>query len=125
MIQPANLPLTAQRHAPFVWSGIFSGHDLTGATLDMHVRLLPDSPGSALVDLSPATAGSQGMSMVHASGSSTVTIQIDETTIEALPTPPETGGDVVLHYDLQITRVGYPKAVFFRGTFTIESGVTT
>lgn len=127
MIRPATVDLTAQHHAPFVYEIWFDGIDLTGATLDMHVRLLPGTPGAALIDLSPAAAGSQGLSMVHAGGSSTITIQIDETTLEALMTTLalQPGEDADLAYDLAITRSGQPKAVFFRGAFTIEAGVTT
>lgn len=127
MIRPATLNLFAQRHAPFVYAILFDGIDLTGATLDMHVRLLPDTPGAPLIDLSPASAGTQGLSMVHAGGSSTITIQIDETTIETMMTAlaPEVGVNTTLAYDLQITRSGQPKAVFFRGNFTVEAGVTT
>jgi hypothetical protein len=126
MISPGPLPLVAQRHVPFVYE-IECEFDLTGATLDMHIRLLPDTPGAALVDLSPAAAGLEGLSMVHAAGYSTITIQIDEATMEdedKIPPANEPGEDVVLYYDLHVTPSGGVKAVYFAGTFTVEPGVT-
>lgn len=127
MIVPARLDLTANRHTPFVYEIIFEDVNFTGATLDMHVRLYPDAPGSALIDLSPAAAGSQGLSLSYSNPDTTVTIQIDEATIEALDvySSLEPEEDAELWYDLQITPSGGTKQVYLRGYFTIRAGVTT
>lgn len=128
MIKPATLPLAGGRFVPFVLTIEVQNVNLTGATLDMHIRLTPDTPGTALVDLSPAAAGSQGLSLVYNAGTghSTITIQIDETTMETLGTTAgrEVGTDLEVAWDMHITRTGVPKAVWFRGPFTVEAGVT-
>ncbi len=124
MITPATLALTANRHAPFVYAIQINDIDLTGAVLDMHVRLDFGTPGDPLIDLSPQTAGTQGLSKVIAGGNTTLTIQIDEAALEGLPAPAEVGDDLVLAYDLQITPSGGTKAVWFRGSFTVRAGVT-
>lgn len=128
MIQPATVTLTVNRFTPAPITIEFTGIDLTGATMDMHVRLTPDTPGSPLINLSPAVAGSEGLSVtVDDSGDlpvSTIAIEIDEGTLEALPAADEIGNDAEFWWDLQITPAGLPKAVYFRGPFIVRAGVT-
>ncbi|HYI43721.1 MAG TPA: hypothetical protein VD768_08885 [Sphingomicrobium sp.] len=128
MIKPATLPLSGGRFVPFVYTIALEGEDLTDATMEMHVRHAADVGGDPLVDLDLAAANAQGLSFtVDTSGAepvSTIQIRINETTMEGMPAADETGEDAVFAYDLQITRSGHPKAVFFRGTFTVEAGVT-
>lgn len=124
MITPATLHLTANRHAPFVYMIEVPDYDLGAATLAMQIRLVPDAPGSPLVDLAIAAAGSQGLSVVVAAGDSTITIQIDEATLEALPAAGETGDDLDLWYDMAVTPSGGVKSIWFRGLFTVRAGVT-
>lgn len=95
----------------------------------MQVRQNPDEPsGSALISLSGASAGTQGVSVsvsVDAGVStSLLTIQIDKATINAVPRAGKVGNDVTLFYDLKITGGGLPETRWFEGTFTVEAGVT-
>lgn len=51
-------------------------------------------------------------------------LRIDETTMEGLPEPAETGGDVELAWDMHITPSGGLKDKYIGGTFTVRAGVT-
>ena len=124
MIEPGTLPLAGNRWTPFIYEIEFQDRDFTGAMLDMHVRLTFDTPGAPLIDLSPAAAGSEGLSLAVADGDTTITIQIDEATMEGLPDATEVGDDLVLHYDLHITPSGGTKEVYLRGPFTVRAGAT-
>jgi len=129
---PGTLNLTAQRNVPFLEAIRFVGLDFTGGTFALQVRLLPGTAGSALIGLTNQTAGTQGLSVAVTVESSinvsTLTIQIDEATIDAL-LPASTNGqkagtDVVLYYDLVITGGGIGKTRWLEGSFTIAEGVT-
>lgn len=128
MIQPADLPLTGNRWTPFVQGIAITGVDLTGATFRAQLRLEPGATGDPLVDLQNATVGSEGVSVqvstVDAVTTSTVTLRINETTMEGLPEPGVPGENVDLWWDIHVTRSGYSKAVWFRGPFTVLTGVT-
>lgn len=128
MIQPAPLPLTGNRWTPFVQDIAVTGVDLTGATFRAQLRLQPGTPGDPLVDLQNATAGSEGVSVqvatVDSTTTSTITLRINETTMEGLPEPDSPADDLALWWDIQVTRSGYSKAVWFRGPFTVLPGVT-
>lgn len=124
MIIAGRLDLEPNRFTPFVYDIEFTSVDFTGATMQAQVRLLPDTPGDPLVDLVAAAPGSEGVSFAVADGTTTVTLQIDEATMEALPAAEETGDEVELWWDLQITPSGGVKNVWLRGTFTIIPGVT-
>jgi hypothetical protein len=129
---PGTLPITVYRNVPYVEAIRFVGFDFTGGTFALQVRALPGTAGSALIGLTNQTAGTQGLSVVVTEESSvdvsTLTIQIDESTIDAL-LPASTNGqkagtDVVLYYDLIITATGLTKSRWLEGTFTIAEGVT-
>lgn len=128
MIEAGTWNIRANRWTPFVETVTCEAMDLTGATLDMQIRLLPTSSGSPLVDLSPAAPGSEGLSLaVDDSGlvtTSTITIRINEATMEPLLYDPEREGDAELWYDLHVTPAGGDKYVLIRGTFTIVDGAT-
>lgn len=137
MLQTATVDLTANRWEPFVDPTDFEGYDYSAATFAMQVRLYRDAPGDPLISLTNATAGSQGVSVSVATDDddqpiSTVTIQIDEATLEAvLPFAVTSGSpnrkagtDLELYYDLQITGGGHTKLRRMEGTFTIKAGVT-
>lgn len=124
MIQAGNLPVEARRWTPWIYSIDFTGIDFTGATMQAQVRVTKDASGAPLIDLTAASAGSEGISFSVASGTTTVVLQIDETTMEGLPGAPAVGDDVVLAWDLQITPSGGTKAVYLEGPFTILAGVT-
>lgn len=129
---PGTVPITVYRNTPFADSVRFVGLDFTGATFAMQVRLQKAAEGDPLIDLAGATAGSEGLSVIVAEEDgvdvSTVTIQIDEATIDAcLPWPAngqKAGTDVELFYDLVITGGGLPKTRWIEGAFIIREGVT-
>ena len=129
---PGTLDLRVQRWAPFIDTIAFEGFDFTGATFALQVRQYRDAAGSALISLTGATAGSQGISCVVTTDAgiptSTLTIQIEEATIEGTLAYPgsgvKAGSDVTVYYDLVITGGGWPKTRWLQGTFTIEAGVT-
>lgn len=130
MIQAGTLDITAPRHVPLVYLIDFDSEfteTLDGATLDMHVRLLKDNPGSPLINLNPAAAGSQGLSMDYdaETDTTTVVIQINQATMKALPPANEIGEDLELWWDLHVTPDGGTKAVYLRGKFIVQAGVTS
>lgn len=129
---PGTLNLTAYRNVPYLEAIRFVGFDFAGGTFALQVRLLPGTAGSALIGLTNATAGTQGLSVaVTEEGGldvSTLTIQIDEATIDSL-LPASTNGqkagtDVALFYDIIITGGGLGKTRWLEGSFTIAEGVT-
>lgn len=122
-MQSAVYPYAIDRHTPSVKSFLFE-YDLTSATCQMQVRQLPDATGTPLIDLTNAAVGSEGILLTTVSGQTTMTIQINEATIEGLPSAAEVGTDLVLYYDLQITPSGGIKSVWLRGMFTVRAGVT-
>ena len=106
----------------------FRALDFTGATLLMHIRNLPGDTGAPLVSLAGATAGTQGLSIttstVSGATSTFLTIQIDEATLEALPSAAPASLPLALYYDLHITPSGGTKQVWLAGKFTVNPGVT-
>lgn len=132
MILPGVIPLEGDRWTPFLTAVYFEGIDLTDATFRMHIRLLPDTPGSPLVDLETVvSSAAQGVRFIgygpqdalDGKDGSAVTIRINESTMEDLPEASEIGKDSVLHWDLHVTRSGL-KQRWLAGTFTVRAGVT-
>jgi hypothetical protein len=128
VIYPGTAPLRAFRNAPLVQEITVSSYNFSAATFAAQVRAYKDAPGSALITLANATAGSQGISCTYAGTTSTILLQIDEATIDALlPYPTngvKQGADVVLYWDFIVTGGGLIKTRLLQGTFTIEPGVT-
>lgn len=131
-MKPGTLPLTVYRNVPYIEAIRFRALDFTGGTFAMQVRPIPGATGTPLISLTNATAGTQGLSVVVTEESgvdiSTITVQIDEATIDAiLPAASNglrAGDDVVLYYDLLITATGITKSRWLQGTLTISEGVT-
>lgn len=109
--------------------------DWSGATFKMELRVNPGDTGTALVSLTNAAAGSQGISatyedayaMPDGSGTVIATIirpQIDEATIEGLALGARTSDPVELYYDIHVTPSGSAKRLLCFGKFTIYPGVT-
>lgn len=126
---PAQAQLTALRYQPFIYAIDIVGFDWSAATLALQVRSDRAAPGTALVDLSRATAGTQGLSTTVATTggvpTTTLTIQIDQTTIDALPGFPDDPNALVqLRYDLVVTPAGGVKQRWLEGVFAISEGVT-
>jgi len=133
MIHPGTRDLVAQRFTPFIHAIDFIGYDFTGATFKMEVRQYRDQAGAALISLIGASAGSEGISVSVATDddgipTSTVTIQIDEATLEAvLPYPDsgvKAGSDVALVWDIHITPSGGTKTRWLQGAFILAAGAT-
>jgi hypothetical protein len=113
----------------------FEGYDYSEATFAWAARLYADAPGSPLISLAGATAGSEGISCVVTVDADDVptswlAFQIDEATLEAvLPFTVtdgapnrKTGSDLVLFHDLQITGGGHVKRRRAQGNITITPG---
>lgn len=93
-----------------------------------------------MVDLSTVpSAGTEGINIVSVANEdidfggsigvvnvpvTTISIRINEATVEALPEPAELGDDVTLYWDMQITPSGGTKYRALEGTFTVHAGVT-
>lgn len=124
------------KHTP--WGGatgdadmIYLGVDWSAATFRFTLAPLPGS--GALITLTNAAAGSQGISATYDAsyvddqtglvvGATIIRPQIDEATFEALTWGP-TDEPLVLYHDMLVTPSGAPQRVWFDGTFTILSGV--
>lgn len=131
MPSTGRLDLEAPRWAPFIYTILFEGADFSGDTLRMQVRATPDAEGDPLIDLILATAGTQGLSyttaIVDGGVDSTLTIQIDKSTMSGLPYPGshgERGDDLVLYWDLHRDPNDAAEYVALEGQFTVKAGVT-
>ena len=130
MTTAARLTLSADRWTPFVRTMAFEGDDLTGADFRMQVRLYPNAPGEPEVDLlTVSTLAAEGIKLVGVTGTgdaavSTISIRINETTIEGLPFPGEPGTDTTLSWDLIVTPAGGLKERWLFGDFIVQAGVT-
>lgn len=132
MIKPGRLPLEGDRWTPFFTSIYFAGVDLSSALFRAHIRLLPDTPGSPLVDLETVVSSSaQGIrfsnygpqAALGGADGSLITIRINETTMEEMPNPTEVGDDALFYWDLHVTRSGL-KQRWLEGQFIVRAGVT-
>lgn len=135
MIIPANLPFAADRFTPFRTTINVVGEDLTDAVMEAHVRTQKDQPGDPLANLdAAATIADEGLFLVSVAtvdgeSVSTVSMHIDQETMEAWPIPGldaegELGDDLACWWDLHITPDGGLKRVYASGTFTLRAGVT-
>lgn len=122
MITAATCQLYANRFTPWSFNIVIEGVDLSGAAVLMHVRQLPDAGGTPLLALNSGVGGE--ITVSYSAPDTTIAILVPEVDMKALPTPAETGMDLDLHYDIQITPSGGIKEVYFRGTFTVLAGVT-
>ena len=126
MIQPGQFPITLYRNQVNTLD-IEIEAALTGATYEFTLRRTKAAGGAALLALTNATAGSEGCSavvdMAPVPPVTTLTIQIDEATLDAilpaLSNGLPTGSDVVLAYDLHINGTRW-----LEGSATISEGVT-
>ena len=131
----------APRNAPFKRTVRVPFHDLRNQAQLLQIREHADASGVALLSLSPAAAGTQGLSvgfepavtgLVGAAIAtfvvSTITIQIDRATVQAL-LPVATNGsdpgqDVILAFDHLIALPGASLLPLISGSFIIEPGVS-
>lgn len=125
MIIPGQLAIPLYRNQTNVIEIAFET-DLTGATFEFTLRRTKAAGGAALLSLGNATAGSEGLSVAVVAGVptlSTLAIQIDEATLDAIEPAASnglpTGADVSLRYDLHINGTRH-----LEGVATISEGVT-
>ena len=137
------IDLEAYKRVPFVESDgatiVFFGLSWADASWLMHIRQNPGDTGAALVTLSTAAAGTEGISATldpaytyvdpktkeEVTGVATkVLIQIDESTLEALSLGSPASCPLQLRYDLHVTPSGEPKQLPVHGKFTLHPGVT-
>jgi len=150
MISPGRYDINADRWVACVRTFTFVGKDFTGATFNSEIRLTKDATGAALVTLTNAAAGAQGLRVVAvytdtvanhiANGhlnevppgyklTDTVTLtevalRVNEVTMESLPFPGERGNDATLQWDLHITPTGGLKDKYLGGDFVVRAGAT-
>lgn len=107
------------------------GIDLSGAAFVM--TLAAEQGASALVTLTTQSAGTEGVSASYDAdyenaagvnvGATTITAQIDETTLEGLTWGDDPAAPLVLEYDLLVTPSGAPQQLYYYGSFTLYPGV--
>ena len=120
MFDTGRLPLQANRWVPFAYSIDFVGFDFTGAVFKAQVRDRKDG-GFVRADMTVSLA-----SVTTAEGvpTSTVSLAIDEATMEAMNAATEVGDDAKIWWDLHVTPSGETKFVALEGPFTVKAGVT-
>lgn len=134
--------LVANRWEPFVHVFRFEGQDLTGATLAAEVRDRRDggfqraslgtvgsvaSEGFKLVSVEDEDIDFGGSVGVVSVPVSTVSMRINEATMEAMDIASdsgEAGDDGEAWWDMQITPSSGVKYRALEGTFTVHAGVT-
>lgn len=125
-MNPAEADITAYRGGgPLIDVTDFEDYDYSAATFTMEVRRQADDPLSALVTLTNAAANAEGISCAYVAGNpgvSTVTIRINETTLEGMPKSSPPGADVEFVYALDIAGGGHPKQRRMRGKFILKAG---
>lgn len=108
---------------------------LTGAQVDMQIRLYPGAPGAALasvsdMDFDDAAATEEELALAGVSGSWRVLHlypAIAEATLAAFPTglnQPEAGEADAFDYDAVLTYADTGADTLFAGEFLLEPGVT-
>lgn len=111
----AIIDLYANRWTDFA-EDVVINNDLTGATFEAQVRLLPDSPGSPLETLTISAP-------VIGGGTTEFTMSLTEVEMAAMPDATELGDDATLYWDLKMTIAGAAR-ILFAGKFYIVAGVT-
>lgn len=125
---PETVTLTARRNATFAEEYDFTDEtgaaiDLTGCTATMQVRLYGNAPGSALITLPSVTRGIEGV-WVSDPANGKITVQINESTLAAMPSNGTPGAADVFAYDLMVTWSDGHTDCFIEGRFILNPGVT-
>ena len=125
--------LHPSRHVPWLYDFVKYGVDWGSAAFRM--TFAAAQGGSAVITLSNAAAGLQGVSATYDAGAShpstgaivgatRIKVQIDEATLEGagigFPAAPTA---LALSYDLLVTPTASPQQVHAFGTLTIKHGV--
>ena len=145
-MEPATVPLVADRWTPFVHRIEYQGENLTGAAMSAHVRLTPDAPGTPALSFANGAGAilvyggtasvadhlaagrisevPEGMATTDLLPLSIIQLEATEAGMEAMPFPADRGDDALFYWDMHITPAGGTKQVYFRGTFTVRAGAT-
>lgn len=131
--------LAANRWEPFVNVFRFEGRDFTGATFAAEVRDRKDG-GFARASLATVSSvGAEGIKLVSVATEaidfggetgvldvpvSTLSLRINEATMEAMAVAREAGDDGTIWWDMQVTPAGGVKYRALEGIFTVRAGVT-
>lgn len=151
METPARIDINADRWVACIRELAFVGFDFTGATFIGQVRTIADAPGTPLVDLATVgTSTAEGIRLIYGGTDtvanhitagrlteaptgyaltdsvalSSVGIRINETTMEGLPEPDDTGDSITFAWDMHITPAGGVKDKYCGGSFVVRAGVT-
>ena len=132
MALAARLPLAAWRNEVCVRTIRIVGLDLTdwaaAGKVRAQVRLRPDTPGAALIDLATVTtAAAEGIKLESVAitdgvPTSTLALRINKTTMEALPYSGEIGDDSRFFWALQLNGVTRNLAEFWALANVMDSG---
>lgn len=125
---PETVTLTARRNATFAEEYDFTDEtgaaiDLTGCTAKMQVRLYGNAPGSLATMLSVARGGIEGV-WINDPANGKITVQINQSTLAAMPTGGTPGAADVFAYDLMVTWSDGVEDCFIEGRFILNPGVT-
>lgn len=125
--ETVNAPLIGWRSNPLVETITIDGVDLTGATIRLEVRDRRDGGTlrAALDTVTTSAAEGVRISVATVSGRpmTTLTIRINQTTMNAMPAAPEPGADVTIAWGMHITPTGELKFMAFDGPFLIKASV--
>lgn len=131
--------LDANRWEPFVHVVRFEGQDHTDADFIAEVRDRKDGGASRANLITVISVDLEGITLVSVANEdidfggdigivnvpvSTISIRIDEDTMEAMPYGTERGDDIGLYWDMQITPDGGDKYRAMEGVFNVIAGVT-
>lgn len=131
--------LVANRWEPFVHVVRFEGVSYAGASFAAEVRDRKDGGFARATLATVGGVGTEGITIVSTANEdidfggdtgvqnvpvTTVSMRINEPTVEAMAVAPEAGDDGVIWWDMQITPSGGVKFRPLEGTFTIKAGVT-
>ncbi|WP_294358488.1 hypothetical protein [uncultured Sphingomonas sp.] len=128
-MRTATLPIAVDRWQPATLTVRVVGLDMRGSVNRLQARLIADTPGLPLIDLTDVTNGAaEGIRLVSVAIEdgrpvSTFKLRINETTVEGLPFAGERGDDTIIGYDWQ-TSVGGNRRLLARGPLTVVAGFT-
>jgi hypothetical protein len=131
--RPGRLDLHANRNVPYLKTAVtFRGPDFTGATFRVQVRLLPQSSGAPLIDLSSASVSGDRLliaaSVIDGLIVTDVRFFIDRASIDAILPWPANGLEpdtpVKLYWDMTISGPTVNLSRWLEGNFFIHEGVT-
>jgi hypothetical protein len=128
----------ADKRVPYVQGIHIVGPDITTGAFFMQIRAKEGDTGTPLIELAKVASGAEGIAVSYdatfnytngaglpiTTTATTLTVRINEATLEALAFANPAEVPLTLAYDIHITPVGQDKRVFSYGAFVIKAGVT-